>query len=541
MFFFRNTVCHLLDILIVTRERPQLFTAEIYMTMVHGLAASIRGSKENETFDLGGQNVATITSAIQSAFEEPFQDLIRITFVTGAGKAGRQKYDDGAAQAITSTLKNLGYREDRGASCILECAGSYKLQHDTGKNLKTVVVFPKVVETENGLDSSFVPPIISEDSPEYKIMVSSMNVFKNIVTNKCPSWSQKKGLLGAIEGIKEILGELDEKLIRGVPLGDSEEAFYHDVSELHEKEAMARHELLHQVEVGNVTKFEKDLLLLHNSERIASLEKDGGPTDKALQRRELLESIDPVPPHKLKYEAEIRKLQKELVPLLNLEANAKGRLLSVKETQTLARKDEILEEIASLEEASRGWFEDDDAFESRVQACRNAITATSRKKAAGKVATIGSDTKVKVSANKWVTPGEGKVWSKSGAKKKGKVRGEGVFSAMVMDSDDDDDFDEDDNVDSADNGDEGEADGAAPAETTASSTKKKSKKKKKKQQFMQGTEEVTANQEETRADTALAQANAVLQAYILPIVLAFVGWFAALLFGKPKKRGDQQS
>jgi hypothetical protein len=170
--------------------------------MVHGLAASIRASKENETFDLGGQNVTMITSTIQSAFQEPFQDLIRITFVTGAGKGGRQRYDEGAAQAVTSTLKNLGYREDRGASCILECAGSYKLQHDTGKNLKTVVVFPKVEAAKSHhehKDLSLVEPIIPEDSPEYKIMVSSMNVFKNMVTNKCPSWSQKKGLLGAIE------------------------------------------------------------------------------------------------------------------------------------------------------------------------------------------------------------------------------------------------------------------------------------------------------------------------------------------------------
>jgi hypothetical protein len=520
--------------------------------MVHGLAALIRASTENETFDLGGQNVATITSAIQSAFDEPFQDLIRITFVTGAGKAGRQKYDDGAAQAVTSALENSGYREDRGASCIMECAGSYKMQHDTGKNLKTVVVFPKIEEKKKKEDS-FVEPIISEDTPEYKIMVSSMNVFRNMVTNKCPSWSQKKGLLGAIEGIKEILEELDAKLMRGIPLDASEQAFYNDVSELHEKEAMARHELLNQVVIGNVTKFEQERLLQYNSERIASLEKENSPTDKAFQRKELLESIEPVPPHKLKYEAEIRKLQKELVPLLDLEANAKGRLLSVKETQTLARKDEILEEIASLEEASRGWFEDDDAFESRVQASRKAISATARKKAPSNVATVGSDsTKAKVSANKWVTPGEGKGWSKSGAKKKSKVRGGGVFSAMVIDSDDDDDDDDDDHDeeekgdnddkdDNNDNGDKGEDDSAAPAETTASSTKKKSKKKKKKQKSAQETEdEVTANQQENRAGTALAQANTVLQAYILPIVVAFLGWFVALLFGKPKKRGGQK-
>ena len=59
--------------------------------------------------------------------------------------------------------------------------------------------------------------------------------------------------------------------------------------------------------------------------------------------------MQPAPPHRLRHEAEIHKLRLELQPLKNLEDGAKGRLLSVKETQALARKDEILEEIAKLE------------------------------------------------------------------------------------------------------------------------------------------------------------------------------------------------
>ena len=113
-----------------------------------GLALSIRNAEESETFDLGGQNVSTITNTIQAAFAKPLplkDKMIRITFVTGAGKQARQKYDEGAARAVTSTLRDLGYEEDRAASCVVECAGTFKLQHDTGKNLKTVVVFPKIV------------------------------------------------------------------------------------------------------------------------------------------------------------------------------------------------------------------------------------------------------------------------------------------------------------------------------------------------------------------------------------------------------------
>ena len=171
------------------------------MSAVSGMAASIRASTESETFDLAGQNVSTITNTIHSAFSEPLPltEMVRITFVTGAGKLGRQKYDEGAAKAVTSTLRDVGFEEDRGASCVVECAGSFKLQHDTGKNLKTVVVFPKILELEAGVegltidDGAAPQSLFQEGSPESMIAVSSMTVFERMVKSKCPSWQQKKG------------------------------------------------------------------------------------------------------------------------------------------------------------------------------------------------------------------------------------------------------------------------------------------------------------------------------------------------------------
>ena len=55
--------------------------------MASGLAASIRGSTESDTFDLAGQAPATVTTNITQAFRDPFpiDEMIRITFVTGAG------------------------------------------------------------------------------------------------------------------------------------------------------------------------------------------------------------------------------------------------------------------------------------------------------------------------------------------------------------------------------------------------------------------------------------------------------------------------
>ena len=441
------------------------------MSGVSGLAASIRAASESETFDLAGQSVSTITNTVRAAFADPLPlaDMVRFTFVTGAGKLGRQKYDEGAAKAVTSTLRELGFEEDRGASCVVECGGSFKLQHDTGKNLKTVVVFPNIdgpAAVQNGMNNLSVddgnpPSLLEEGSPEQLIAMSSKNVFQRMVSSKCPSWSQKKGMMGALEELKKIVVDLDAKLLSGTPLSDSEQDFYDSVSVsvLDDKEAFVKKAMHDQVEEANLTLAEKNTLVKQAKERLATVEKEikestgkpkkleklEGMKEKVQKRVAMLEKVEPKPPHKLKHAGEIGKLRKEMAPLQHMEDAAKGRLLSLKETQTLARKEEIEEEIAALEEASRGWFEDDDAFAARVLEAKRAFQATQSKKtkktAGGAPAKKTAGKFVTPSANKFVTPGSMKkgAWGGAATKKKPKPKGGGVFAAMMMDSDSDSD------------------------------------------------------------------------------------------------------
>ena len=502
---------------------------------ISGLAASIRDASESETFDLGGQNVTTITTTMKDAFHEPFalDHMIRITFVTGAGKQNRQKYDDHAARAVTSVLHDFGYQEDRGASCVMECAGCYKLQHDTGKNLKTVVVFPRITVPSKPM-SLEIEPLLPEDSPEYKLAVSSMNVFKNMVKSKCPSWSQKKACLECLQGVQERLQALDNQLMTATTittaLNASEQAFYDAVITLDDKVAYVRQELLHQVEIGNITKFEQKLLLDQNTEKVASLTNEQKSTTKALQRKELLEALDPIVPHGLKLEAEIYSLRKERVPLLALEKEARRRLLSIKETQTLARKVEIDEEIAYLEEASRGWFEEDDVFESRLEASR-AKFETKQKKKALKMISISADTTVKINT-KWLTPQEQKAWAKKeAAKRKKKEKGGCAFSSMIMDSSsDEEDSDEDDN----DNGDgiEEDTDDDSPIGESAisKSGKRKRKKKKASRQLDEGMAKA-----ESASSIAVSSTISMVVSFTVQLLLTVVAWLISLVFGKPKK------
>ena len=433
------------------------------MVSSHGLATSVQSTTESTTYDLAGLSKDGIVTALTTALSNPLvlppgsDAMIRLTFVVGAGKNTRQRYDADAHKAVTSTLDKLGYSEDRGASCVAECGGSYKLQHDTGKNLKTVVVFPFVEAADGGADGDrnvtdggAAGCLIPENSPGYKIAVCSVPTFRALLTNQCGTWSEKRGCLESLAALRSIVQECDDKLMNGQMLDEEEQNFYDAVVDLSEKEAYAKEEATAMVEAGKLTAYERDILLEQNAERIAALKKEGKKVpDKVLKRKALLEGISsPTPAPRLRHESKIAKLYKELGPLQRMEDAAKGRLLSVKETQTLARKDE---------QSSQGWFEEDDIFRQRVEVCRQKYSKAGGGKKAGagggKRATATSASLNKIRAptnNKWVVPGAGGGWnSKTGTKdKKKKSKGGAVFTAMMMDSDsDDDEEDEEESVD----------------------------------------------------------------------------------------------
>eukprot|EP00560_Eucampia_antarctica_P000634 CAMPEP_0197835926 /NCGR_PEP_ID=MMETSP1437-20131217/27418_1 /TAXON_ID=49252 ORGANISM="Eucampia antarctica, Strain CCMP1452" /NCGR_SAMPLE_ID=MMETSP1437 /ASSEMBLY_ACC=CAM_ASM_001096 /LENGTH=426 /DNA_ID=CAMNT_0043441719 /DNA_START=94 /DNA_END=1374 /DNA_ORIENTATION=+ len=420
-----------------------------------GMAGSIRGATESETFDLGGHAPSSISSIIQSAFAEPFslEEMIRITFVTGAGKLGRQKYDDRAAQTVTSVLRDLEFVEDRGASAVLECAGSFKLQHDTGKNLKTVVVFPKVTVSKQSTDPSGMTtggqPLFPESSPQHMIATSSMEVFPRMLSSQCPSWTQKKASLKIIVEIQQILGSLEEKLMHGTLMTETEQDFYDTTSNLEQKEKIMKKEMHSCVEVGKLTQKEKIKLIGQVNDKIDLLEKEisngkeklKAQFEQARERKQMLEDIKAQGPHALRHEPEIQKLRSEMRPLLKLEQEAKGRLLTLKESTILARTEEIVEEIQQLEMKSRGWFEEDIDFTARVQASRTAAAVkekkqknTKGKSKSTKPSTTTSGYKAK-SVTGWASTGTRKAVSQKPAKKA--TTSGGMFAAMMGDSDSD--------------------------------------------------------------------------------------------------------
>lgn len=389
--------------------------------------------------------------------------MIRITFITGAGKLGRQKYDENAAKTVSSTLRDLGFVEDRGASCVNECAGMFKSQHDTGKNLKTIVVFPMITsggggDDVDGLDvdgsMSLGQSLLEDGSPKEMIAMSSMNIFERMITNKCQSWSQKKTCLGIIAELKEMLNSLDSKLLSGTVLTDAEQGFYDAISmdTLEAKTTFVKDEMKNHVDEGRITRLETQKLIKQVNDKINTLDEEidkatnekkpkkvdklSTQKGKLMERRETLNNIKPTAPSPLKFQAEIQKLRKEMQPLLKLEKETKGRLLSIKETTILARKDEIEQEILELEQKSRGWFEDDEDFNLRVDASR-AKAVTAAKKVVKKTTSSGGKVGAKKPITNWVVPGAGK--KRATKKPAKKTSTSNAFAAMMMDSDSDSD------------------------------------------------------------------------------------------------------
>ena len=402
--------------------------------------------------------------------------------MVGGGKLSRQKYDDKAMQAVTSTLKQLDFVEDRGASCIIECGGCYKTQHDTAKNIMTVVVFPKILDdngnkkdvkhqTNNpGEEEGYYEPLIPTNSPGYKLAVCSLTpTFHNLLSTYCPTYFEKKECLKCLEGLLQVEQAIEDKMMTGKPLDGGEQAFYDDSSDLKEKYATLQREISKHIEEGRLTVDEKEVLVDMNEKRIATLmvEKSSASVaeklKKALARKQQLQSLtDDVLsmnvsyPPPLRHESQLTTLRKKLLPLQSLEESSRGRLLTLSETRSLTEKEEIESEIERLEMASCGWFEDEDVFEERLQRSRDKFDAkfarTKRSGGGGGKASIskagGGKSGGGNAVNKWILPGEKpkNAWGASSGKNKMKGKGGAVFTAMMMDSSSDEEEDSDEEI-----------------------------------------------------------------------------------------------
>ena len=110
-------------------------------------------------------------------------------------------------------------------------SGTFKQQHDTGQNLKYLIVYPHVTCAAQGISAKGnadvdEATIVDTKSPEYIVSACELATFKEIVSSKTQSWRQRKRLLKVLQESSEYFQSVEAKLITGAPLTVKEQASY---------------------------------------------------------------------------------------------------------------------------------------------------------------------------------------------------------------------------------------------------------------------------------------------------------------------------
>jgi polyhydroxyalkanoate synthesis regulator phasin len=344
-----------------------------------GMAGEIRAATTSEQFDLAGYTEARAKELMVQAFSTPLDaptEMVKFTFVVGGGKLVRSRYSDDMTKWVTNALKELGYSDDRSAAVDFTSQGTYKQQHDTGQNLKYLIVFPRVTCGQDGggggkassSDTGTAGPNTS--SKEYIVAACEFSTFCEIVNSKTQSWSQRKRLLKVLQDAKVEFDALEQKLMQGALLSPAEQAVYDSNSGCDtEKIAWLQGEIKGMVDSGKLTAEEKTQLVESMGETLKGLEEElaqeqagaasapkleklGAKATALRARLQTVQSAAPVT-HRLRKGDEIQKCVVELQPLYALEERGRAVALTIADLRTLEGKSDLEDRMAGLEVASR--------------------------------------------------------------------------------------------------------------------------------------------------------------------------------------------
>ena len=369
-----------------------------------GLPGEVRSALTSEQFDLANYTEQRVADFVRATFSTPLTaptQMVRFTFVVGGGKLVRQKYNDDLPKWMATALRDVGYVEDRSAAETFDSQGTFKQQHDTGQNLKYVIVFPRVTCATAGAAGKSDPAAaggggggggdaLDTKSPEYIVCACELSTFKEIVASKTTSWRQRKRLLKVVQDGAETFQAIEAKLVSGQQLSPKEQALYESNSGVDaEKISWLQGEVKKMVDEGKLTASEKEELLASLDANLKAIDEEKAAAAKegkekkvealetkragVVTRKGVVQKIEPVQ-HRLKHGDEVQKLRLRLLPLLLLEDKGRSCSLTLADLKTLEEKSDLEEKIAGLEAASRGWWEDDADFDAKCRvgalACR---------------------------------------------------------------------------------------------------------------------------------------------------------------------------
>jgi len=364
-----------------------------------GLAKEIHAAAaagESDEWELTNYTEAQCEALVRAAFAVPVPtlrgEMVCARFIVGGGKGTRGKFSDDLPKHLTGALRAIGFADDRGAATTLASAGCFKFQHDTGRNIKVVCVYPNVVavpgtvpgEGEDEEDDEYTVAI-DEESPIYLCCMSGLGTFQEMVADKCKGWSQKRRLLSALKRTGAMLEECERKMVSMEELSEGERLMYdtYDKDLIASKVQWLGGAIKGMVAAGQLSEVEREEVLDGMRERLEALGKE--ESEKAVAAREALQKkrsavaaaspfLVPVP-----RAGELKAVWQAANRIRNQTAH-KGGLMSPEaamELSTLEERERL------LVEECRGWLETDDELEARLAPLRPRVGGGGKTKGKG--------------------------------------------------------------------------------------------------------------------------------------------------------------
>lgn len=241
---------------------------------VQGLAKEIRSSTTSEIFDLQNYDADQADNLVKAAFKTPIEckEMLGFSFIVGGGKKIRQKYSPSLPKDLSQALKGIGFTEDRGASCDEGCQGTFKFQHDTDKDIKTMHVYPNIkkmtasaIDDEGDIDDLLVVGVnhLSVHGEDHARVAAAadMDDFKQLVVEYCPSFTQRRELLRALKKLQPEVSVIEGKLATMEALQDHEQELYDNVDSLQDKIDGLSSQIEGMISRGQLMKAEITVLL----------------------------------------------------------------------------------------------------------------------------------------------------------------------------------------------------------------------------------------------------------------------------------------
>eukprot|EP00300_Choanocystis_sp_HF-7_P019940 c20468_g2_i2.p1 GENE.c20468_g2_i2~~c20468_g2_i2.p1 ORF type:complete len:419 (+),score=111.59 c20468_g2_i2:114-1259(+) len=314
-------------------------------------------------------NQQQVTDMITTAFSKPIDasDYIRISFLVGGGKKIRKNYDDALPMFVTAALGRLGYREDRGASCNSECQLSYKYQHDLGKDVKVVHVYPQINLTQVGEQEE------DDDNmdPVRACGLCSVGLFCRLVSKQCPSFAQKRALLHALKQRQTLVNDLETKLANLALLTPEEQTVYDETADLAEKIKWLQTQMEEAIDTQQLTQGEVVLAataLEQKAEKIREqIEKEENASKRAkfegmlsgvTEKLRHVQGTNPIPSAYAKQHTALANANKALAKVLKqLDSKAGGPKTLEVAKQLANERDTLQAEIDDVQaQLAKVWF-----------------------------------------------------------------------------------------------------------------------------------------------------------------------------------------